>query len=167
MKEEVFSTVAQLRKATNSLEALNLFRQHSREELKGDLLFAANTLQDSVNGFINENLKELRRVMADIEEKKVHLKQVKRVGTLGVTQLDREIAIDKGLYYYQGNDFASEIVYSIRRLAEPCKLHIDNNFKPLDEIQKKDFGIVDTQVIAYLTRCAEMIDKNNNEDLPT
>lgn len=167
LKEEVNSTVAQLRKATNSREALNLFRQHSREELKGDLLFAANTLQDSVNGFINENLKELRRVMADIEEKKVHLKQVKRVGTLGVTQLDREIAIDKGLYYYQGNDFASEIVYSIRRLAEPCKLHIDNNFKPLDEIQKKDFGIVDTQVIAYLTRCAEMIDKNNYEDLPT
>ena len=26
---------------------------------------------------------------------------------------------------------------------------------------------MDTQVIAYLTRCAEMIDKNNYEDLPT
>ena len=109
------STVAQLRKATNSREALNLFRQHSREELKGDLLFAANTMQDSVNGFIYENLIDLRLVMADFEVKKVHLLQVKRVGTLGVTQLDSEIAIDKGLYYYQGNDFASDIVYSIRR----------------------------------------------------
>ena len=166
LKEEVNSTVAQLRKATDTREALNLFRQHSREELKEDIMFAASALQDSVNGFMNENLKELRRVMNDIEEKKVHLKQVKRVGTLGVTQLDREIAIDKGLYYYQGNDFASEIVYSIRRLVEPCKQHIDNNFNPLDDIQKKDFGNVDTQVIAYLTRCAEMIEKNNYEGMP-
>ena len=66
--------------------------------------------------------------MSAIEEKKSYLKQVKRVGTLGVTQLEHDIAIDKGLYYYQGNDFASEIVFSIRRLTEPGKEHVDNHF---------------------------------------
>ena len=51
---------------------------------------------------MDENLRELRKVMSAIEEKKSYLKQVKRVGTLGVTQLEHDIAIDKGLYYYQG-----------------------------------------------------------------
>lgn len=167
MQDEVNTTVAKLRTASNPIEALNLFRQHSREELKNDLQFAAQALSAAVEGFTHENLKELRHVMASIEEKKEHLKQVKRVGTLGVTQLDRDIAIDKGLYYYQSNDFASEIVYSIRRLVEPCKQHIDNNFNPLDEIQKKDFTGMDNRVISYLNRCAEMIEKNNYEIMPS
>lgn len=110
-------------------------------------------------------MKELRKVLDKIEEKKIHLKQVKRVGTLGVTQLDRTIAIEKGIYYYQGNDFSSEIVYSIRRLVEPCKQHIDNNFKPLDDIQKNDYGVVENKIISYLNSCSNMIEDNDYTDM--
>ena len=131
LQEEVNTTVAKLRKATSTVEALRLFREHSREELEDNLRFSSEVLDRAVQGFFHENLKELRKVLSEIKERKVHLKQVKRVGTLGVTQLDHDIAVEKGLYYYQGNDFSSEIVFSLSRLAEPCKDHIDNNFNPL------------------------------------
>lgn len=151
LKEEVNSTVSKLRKATDTREALALFREHSREELQSDLDFTAEVFGKAVNGFMNENLRELRKVLTAVEEKKIHLKQVKRVGTLGVTQLDHDIAVEKGLYYYQGNDFASEIIFSIRRLAEPLKDHIDNNFSPLSPVQKDDFGKVSEQIISFLS----------------
>lgn len=159
LKEEVNSTVSKLRKATDTREALALFREHSREELQSDLDFTAEVFGKAVNGFMNENLRELRKVLTAVEEKKIHLKQVKRVGTLGVTQLDHDIAVEKGLYYYQGNDFASEIIFSIRRLAEPLKDHIDNNFSPLSPVQKDDFGKVSEQIISFLRNCATMIRK--------
>ena len=41
LKEEVNSTVSKLRKATDTREALALFREHSREELQSDLDFTA------------------------------------------------------------------------------------------------------------------------------
>ena len=91
LKEEVNSTVSKLRKATDTREALALFREHSREELQSDLDFTAEVFGKAVNGFMNENLRELRKVLTAVEEKKIHLKQVKRVGTLGVTQLDHDI----------------------------------------------------------------------------
>ncbi len=97
LKEEVNSTVSKLRKATDTREALALFREHSREELQSDLDFTAEVFGKAVNGFMNENLRELRKVLTAVEEKKIHLKQVKRVGTLGVTQLDHDIAVEKGL----------------------------------------------------------------------
>ena len=90
LKEEVNSTVSKLRKATDTREALALFREHSREELQSDLDFTAEVFGKAVNGFMNENLRELRKVLTAVEEKKIHLKQVKRVGTLGVTQLDHD-----------------------------------------------------------------------------
>lgn len=161
LKEEVNTTVAKLRDTTDSHEALSLFREHSREELSSVLEFASDTLNRSVHGFMDENLRELRKVLNEVEEKKIHLKQVKRVGTLGVTHLEHDIAVEKGLYYYQGNDFASEIIFSIRRLTEPSKEHVDNNFSPLSDVQKEDFGKMTTSIVAYLNRCASMIEKND------
>ena len=165
LKEEVNNTVAQLQKANTPYEALQLFRKHSREELTATLRFASDSLESSVTAFTHENLRELRKTLAAIEEKKIHLKQVKRVGTLGVTQLEHDIAVEKGLYYYQSNDFASEIVFSIRRLAEPCKEHIDNNFNPLSEVQKNDFGKVVAEIKSYLMRCADMVEHNDYDPL--
>ena len=80
---------------------------------------------------------------------------------MGVTHLEHDIAVEKGLYYYQGNDFASEIIFSIRRLTEPSKEHVDNNFSPLSDVQKEDFGKMTTSIVAYLNRCASMIEKND------
>ena len=73
LKEEVNSTVSKLRKATDTREALALFREHRREELQSDLDFTAEVFGKAVNGFMNENLRELRKVLTAVEEKKIHL----------------------------------------------------------------------------------------------
>ncbi len=161
MQEEVDSTISKLRETKDKREALSLFREHSRDELCDVLNFASDTFNRSVHGFMDENLRELRKVMSAIEEKKSYLKQVKRVGTLGVTQLEHDIAIDKGLYYYQGNDFASEIVFSIRRLTGPGKEHVDNHFSPLCEVQKEDFGKMTDEIVSFLNRSSVMIESND------
>ena len=161
MQEEVDSTISKLRETKDKREALSLFREHSRDELCDVLNFASDTFNRSVHGFMDEYLRELRKVMSAIEEKKSYLKQVKRVGTLGVTQLEHDIAIDKGLYYYQGNDFASEIVFSIRRLTEPGKEHVDNHFSPLCEVQKEDFGKMTDEIVSFLNRSSVMIESND------
>lgn len=160
-KQTVSPTVKQLMNTNDSSEALVLFREHTRNELESVLVFAGEKFDKSVHGFMNENLRDLRKVLAAIEEQKFHLRQVKRIGTLGVTQLDRAIAVEKGLYYYQGNDFASEIVFSLRRMTEPCKDHIDNNFKPLSDAQKDEFGKMADEVITFISRCMLEIKRND------
>ena len=160
-KQTVSPTVKQLMNTNDRSEALVLFREHTRNELESVLAFAGEKFDKSVHGFMNENLRDLRKVLAAIEEQKLHLRQVKRIGTLGVTQLDRAIAVEKGLYYYQGNDFASEIVFSLRRMTEPCKDHIDNNFKPLNDAQKDEFGKMADEVITFISRCMLKIKRND------
>ena len=163
LKEEVNTTVAKLRDTTDSREALWLCSVNiaARNYSRYLAVYCGCTRYRSVHGFMNENLRELRKVLNEIEEKKIHLKQVKRVGTLGVTHLEHDIAVEKGLYYYQGNDFASEIIFSVRRLTEPSKEHVDNNFSPLNDIQKEDFSKMTESIITYLKRCAVMIETND------
>ncbi len=85
---------------------------------------------------------------------------MKRSGTVAMCRLDNNTVLEKGLYYYQGNDFASELVYSISRLCEPCLEHIDNNFNPLDAIQKGEFSDVSAEDITYLIQqCRKKLEK--------
>ena len=154
-------TSRKLLAARNPAEALVLLRQHTREELSGLLTFASDTFYQTVNGFMNESYRTLRKAMNNVIDEKKHIKQIKRVGTLGVTQLDPQVAIEKGLYYYQGNDFAGEIVYSIGRISEPCLEHIDNNFNPLRDEQKNEFSHVIDEIVLFENGCRDMILSNN------
>ena len=133
-KEKGNETLKQLMQTTDSTEALQLMRKHTREELSKVLEYAETNFELTVTSFLHENLRGLRRAMGSTKFEKQLIKQMKRSGTVAMCRLDNNTVLEKGLYYYQGNDFASELVYSISRLCEPCLEHIDNNFNPLDAI---------------------------------
>lgn len=164
-KEQGSATLKQLMQSTDNQEVLSLLRQHTREELSKILEFTEAQFERIVTAFLHENLRNLRQATGAIAFEKEQLKQMKRTGTLAICRLDNQTVLEKGLYYYQGNDFASELIYSLGRLCEPCLEHIDNNFKPLDAIQKGEFADV-TEDISYLLQlCRHKLEANDYEDL--
>jgi phosphate/sulfate permease len=167
LKGKENETFKEIMRSTDSNQALNLMRVLTREELNKVLLYAEENFDRTVNSFINENLRGLRKAMGASKFAKQLLKQMKRTGTLAMCRLDNNTVLEKGLYYYQGNDFASELVYSIHRLCEPCLEHIDNNFNPLDVTQKKEFSEVSAKITALISSCREKLNNNAYEDFET
>lgn len=160
-KEKENETLKQLMKATNSDDALELMRKHTREELSKVLEYAEQNFELTITSFLHENLRGLRRAMGSTKFEKQLVKQMKRTGTVAMCKLDNNTVLEKGLYYYQGNDFASELVYSISRLCEPCFEHIDNNFNPLDAIQKGEFGDVAEDITYLIQQCRKKLEEND------
>ena len=167
LKGKENETFKEIMRSTDSNQALNLMRVLTREELNKVLLYAEENFDRTVNSFINENLRGLRKAMGASKFAKQLLKQMKRTGTLAMCRLDNNTVLEKGLYYYQGNDFASELVYSIHRLCEPCLEHIDNNFNPLDVTQKNEFSEVSAKITALISSCREKLNNNAYEDFET
>lgn len=163
-KEKGNETIKQLMQSSDNSEILELLRKHTREELVKILAFTEENLERTVTAFLHENLRGLRRSMGSVKFEKQLIKQMKRTGTLAMCRLDNNTVLEKGLYYYQGNDFASELVYSIGRLCEPCLEHIDNNFKPLDAIQKGEFSDVTEDIVYLLQICRRKLENNDYED---
>lgn len=167
LKGKENETFKEIMRSTDSNQALNLMRVLTREELNKVLLYAEENFDRTVNSFINENLRGLRKAMGASKFEKQLLKQMKRTGTLAMCRLDNNTVLEKGLYYYQGNDFASELVYSINRLCEPCLEHIDNNFNPLDVAQKNEFSEASAKITALISSCREKLNNNAYEDFET
>ena len=164
-KKESLDTVRQMLQSQDNAEVLTLLRQHTREELNKVLAFAQENFERTVTSFLHENLRGLRRVNGSVKFEKQLVKQMKRTGTLAMSRLDNNTVLDKGLYYFQGNDFASELVYSVGRLVEPCLEHIDNNFKPLDAIQKGEFGDVSEDITNLLQTSRQTVEANDYNNL--
>jgi phosphate/sulfate permease len=166
-KEKGNETLKQLMQSTDNAEVIQLLRKHTREELVKVLEFTEENFERTVTSFLHENLRGLRRAAGSVKFEKQLIKQMKRTGTLAMCRLDNNTVLEKGLYYYQGNDFASELVYSVGRLCEPCLEHIDNNFNPLDAIQKGEFTDVTEDITNLLQICRHRLEINNYDDLET
>ena len=164
-KEQKSETLKQLMQSTDSDETLQLMRQHTREELTKVLEYAENNFNLTVTSFLHENLRGLRRAMGAAKFEKQLIKQMKRAGTVAMSRLDNNTVLEKGLYYYQGNDFASELVYSISRLCEPCLEHVDNNFTSLDAIQKGEYGDVSESITNLIHDCRLKLESSDYTQL--
>ena len=163
-KEKGNATIKQLMQSTDNMEILELLRRHTREELCKILEFTEDNFERTVTAFLHENLRGLRRAMGAVKFEKQLIKQMKRTGTLAMCRLDNNTVLENGLYYYQGNDFASELIYSVGRLCEPCLEHIDNNFKPLDAVQKGEFADVTEDIVYLLQVCRHKLEHNDYSD---
>ena len=164
-KEKGSETLKQLLSSTDNNEVLKLLQVHTREELGKVLAFTEENFERTSTSFLHENLRGLRRSMGAVKFEKQLIKQMKRTGTLAMSHLDNNTILEKGLYYYQGNDFASELVYSVGRLCEPCLEHVDNNFVPLDAIQKGEFADVTEDITYLLQVCRNRITNNDYEGM--
>lgn len=163
-KEKGDPVVKKLMATRDSDQAFALLREHTRNELESVLDFTEQNFKKVSESFLTENLRGLRKAKNAIDDEKMHLKQMKRIGALGMRRIDDNVAIDKGLYFYQGNDFVGEIVYSLGRMCEPCLEHIDNNFNPLEEAQKKAFSEMAEHILAYVKSVENMIQGNVYDD---
>lgn len=160
-KEKGNETLKQLLTSTDNSEVLRLLQVHTREELAKVLAFTEENFERTSTSFLHENLRGLRRSMGAVKFEKQLIKQMKRTGTVAMSHLDNNTILEKGLYYYQGNDFASELVYSVGRMCEPCLEHVDNNFMPLDAIQKGEFADVTEDITNLLQICRHRIESND------
>lgn len=160
-KESEYAEQVLLNKVTNNGEGLSLLRTLTRNELCEVIEYAKGSYEEMLDSFAEENLKSLRREMGMNKQKKREIKEMKRTGTIALCKLSHKIIADKGVYYAQCNDFASEIVYCLGRICDPCLEHIDNNFKPLQEEQASEILQVRKIVKGFLSDVKHSLENNN------
>lgn len=163
--EQQSETVKLLMQSQDSDEALKHLRTYTRDEYAKLFQFTEENFERIVTSFFDENLRGLRKATGAIKFEKQLIKQMRRIGASAISRLDNNMLLEKGLYYYQGNDFAIELVYSMDRLCEPILEHTDNNFNPLDSTQKEEFNDISQQIVSFIHSCREKVGSNNFDGL--
>lgn len=145
-------------------EILALLRQHVKETLTSYITFSEDTYVKVTDGFIHEDLKSLRKAMNATDDQKKMLKKRRRKELLGLRRIPITIAIEKNTWFHLGSNSCEEMLYCLKRICEPCKEHVDNNFNPISKDCVTEFLPVRKELCRLMERTRTAIENNNYEE---
>ena len=139
-------------------EVWPLLQQHVKMTEDTNLQFVADAYGKITNGFIKEDLRELRHASNDIKEAKKMLKKSRRKELICLRRAVDQTAIEKNTWLHLGINSCQQLNYCLRRLCEPCEEHVDNNFESLPQECVKEFVPLRDNVVYMIDRAKEIID---------
>ena len=154
-KDDIF---ARLITSKDKEERWTLLRQHVNNTLVAEMTFTNETYRQITDGFINENLKALRKAVSNTDSQKEMLKKntpQRDSGSAPHRQLYRHRK--EHLWFHLGSNSCEQMLYCLKRICDPCKEHVDNKFTPLSERATNEFIPVRDEMTALMARATEVL----------
>ncbi len=132
-------------------------KAHTAETLCHTLDFAADTYENVISAFANEDVRKLRTALGKIVEEKALLKKMRRQETLGFRRIDKGLAFEKNTWYYLSSNNGQQILNTLTRITNPMKEHTDNNFRPLSPQYYDEFAPYQKRLIEVFRGISRVI----------
>lgn len=148
----------------DNAETLRLLTQHIRQGQSQFLDFVNVNYLNVTEGFISEDLSRLQKTESAMRKERQELKQRRRKEMLGLRRIDPGVAIEKSTWFHLGVNSCEDMLYSLRRICDPCEEHIDNSFVPLEKDRIKEFLPLRDTLLYLLKRAVVVISTENYTD---
>ena len=117
-----------------------------------------------MDGLANENTRDLRHANKELKKEQDMLKKFRRQEMLGLKRSPMEVAIERNTWFHLGANSNQQFIYSLRRMLDPIKEHVDNNFNPLPEEYVKEFAPIRQKINDLMKMTAEQIETDRYEN---
>ena len=148
----------------DNAETFRLLTQHIRQGPSRVLDFVNVNYLNVTEGFISEDLSRLQKAESAMRKERQELKQRRRKEMLGLRRIDPGVAIEKSTWFHLGVNSCEDMLYSLRRICDPCEEHIDNSFVPLEKDRIKEFLPLRDTLLYLLKRAVVVISTENYTD---
>lgn len=147
-------------------EAWNMLLIYIFEQQHKFLTYANEAYRGITDAFINENARALGKADSSLFRQKNVLKNARRKETLCLRQVSRETAIEKSTWFHLSNNSCMSILYNLRRIAEICKEHVENNFLPLPKQYTAEYELIRIRVSTLFDDTLDVMDTGAEEAIP-
>lgn len=173
----VRSNVAYSRKQTEERESDVAFRRflyEPDEERRWTLLcrlvgvsnnahlrFVARSYEDVTDAFFREEYRRMKRAMGEIEEERNSMKRERRRGIVGLRRINSLQAMERNTWYFLISNSVEQMLYCMKRINDPCREHVGNNFSPIGGDYVREFLNYRNEIVKLYGRAADfMMDGN-------
>ena len=163
-KEEKKDDVFQLMMRTRDKEIVwDLLSKHVARTQSFVTAFALEQFNRIIDGICNENRKELRLCRSALKDEQDQLKKFRRKELLAMRRIPGKIALERNTWFHLGANCNQQFVYCLKRMLEPVKEHVDNNFNPLPQEYVNDFEGMRRKTNELMNHTEQMISTNRYE----
>ena len=128
-------------------------KQHY-QGVMSQLLQSQSSLYMSITeGFLNNDLRILRKSINELKDDKFLLKNSRRKEIVAMRKMKNQSeAIQASSWLHQGFSSCEQMLYCLRRVCDPCKEHVDNNFSSLPSEYAAEFTPLRNDLYNLMTR---------------
>ena len=159
--EQQDDTFKRMMASKDKAEVLSLLRLHVKETLTDYINYTEQDYMQINDGYIKEDMKKLKKVMSSTDDQKKMLKKRRRKEILGLRRIPIPIAIEKNTWFHLGSNSCEQMLYCLKRICEPCKEHVDNNFNPISKDCIAEFLPIREELCQLMDRTQTVIENNN------
>ena len=159
-KEDVL--FAELMRSSDTAKNWNLLFSHISRYDSRHISFIASNYFTATDAFFNEEYRQLKRSTAEIDEQRKQLKRQRRREIIGIRKIDPIIALECNTWYFLSNNSIAQMMYCLKRLSEPCRDHIANNFSPVPAEYSGPFIALRNQTVKLLERTQQWLEKSGS-----
>ena len=135
-KEDVFRLMMRTR---DPEIVLDLLMKHVSRTQSFMTRFAIDEFNNIIDGLENERTRTLRKVNNELSKEKEMLKKFRRQELLALKRVPTDIAIERNTWFHLGINSSEQYIYCLRRILDPIKEHVDNNFNPVPQLYIDEF----------------------------
>lgn len=95
--------------------------------------YAREQLCRIFDGLAEENLHTLSKTQRSLRNEQDQLKKFRRKELLALRRVPMEMAVERNTWYHLGVNSDQQFIYCLKRMLEPAKEHVENNFNPLPQ----------------------------------
>ena len=134
-----------------------LLKGQIKDNTVKELDYVSNYYTTFIDCFENENLKCLRRNYNTLHGEIEGYKSVRRKEILALKRTDPAVSMQAGTWFHLESNHLSQLLYSLKRISEPCKEHLENNFNPLPKDCVEEFAPASEAFLVLLRRTSEYV----------
>lgn len=135
----------------------DLLRKHISHTQSDTCRFTSEQYNRILDGLMSENLKGLRDTQLLLKDKQEELKRVRHREFVALHRIPEDIALEHNTWFHLGANSNQQFIYCLKRLLEPIKEHIDNNFNPVPAAFMEEFRPIRNRIGNLMDETCEML----------
>jgi len=136
----------QLIRTQNKGERWQLLKMHVSHSTVNQLKFINSCFQKVTSAFLYEEYSPLRQSTHEIETARKQLKRQRRREIIGLRKIEPILAMERNTWYFLGNSNVEQMLYCLKRINDPCREHVGNNFRPASGELVANFAQIQNQI---------------------
>ena len=158
MKEERNDDIFMLMMRTKDKDIVwDLLSKHVQRTQSFVAHFSIDLFNRIVDGISTENRRELKQCGNALKEEQDQLKKIRRKEMLAMRRIPSATAIERNTWFHIGANCNMQYIYCLKRMQEPLKEHVDNNFNPLPKVYTEGFETMRRKINELMLQTEQMI----------
>ena len=112
----------------------------------------AENYEAMTTAFFCEDYRTLKRTTMQAENQRRDIKRQRRKQIIALRRIDPVLSVEKGTWYFLIINSLSQMVYCLKRMGEPCREHVGNNFSPVSSQYANEFLVIRNEIVHLLKR---------------